>query len=140
MIATFVLALGLAQAPSGSALFESHCATCHGGNDPRMPTVAVLEQHTAAEIVSALTSGVMRQRGTELPGAEKRAVADYLGAAASATTLASASAGACAASPPFDPSEGPHWNGWGAEPTNTRFQPTDQAGLTAAQVPKLKLK
>jgi polyvinyl alcohol dehydrogenase (cytochrome) len=138
MIATFVLALGLAQAPSGSALFENHCATCHAGSDPRTPTVAVLKQHTPAEIVNALTSGVMRQQGTELSDVEKRAVAEYLGAAASATP--SASAGACTTSPPFDPSKGPHWNGWGVELTNTRFQPADQAGLTAAQVPKLTLK
>ena len=39
-----------------------------------------------------------------------------------------------------DPSAGPQWNGWSPTPANTRFQPADQAGLTAAQVPGLKLK
>lgn len=39
-----------------------------------------------------------------------------------------------------DPSVGPHWNGWSPTPANTRFQPADQAGLSAAQVPNLKLK
>ena len=33
------------------------------------------------------------------------------------------------------------WNGWGNDPTsNARFQPAKAAGLTAAQVPQLKLK
>src|SRR6058998_3399644 len=49
--------------------------------------------------------------------------------------------GRCAASLPLaDPSKGPRWNAWGAGVTNTRFQPADQAGLSAEQVPNLKLK
>ena len=44
------------------------------------------------------------------------------------------------AAPMADPSGGPHWNGWGAGITNTRFQAADQAGLPADQVPKLTLK
>src|SRR5947207_2589928 len=41
---------------------------------------------------------------------------------------------------PFAADAGPSWNGWGAGPANTRFQAADQAGITAAQVPNLKLK
>jgi polyvinyl alcohol dehydrogenase (cytochrome) len=141
MLATVVLALGLAQAPAssnGGTLFDSHCASCHAGTDPRTPTVAVLKQRTPTEIIGALTSGVMRQQGTELSDSEKRAVAEYLGTASSSASAPSM--GACPTSPPFDPTTGPHWNGWGVELTNTRFQPAEQAGLTAEQVPKLKLK
>jgi polyvinyl alcohol dehydrogenase (cytochrome) len=32
------------------------------------------------------------------------------------------------------------WNGWGNGPNNTRFQPAEWAGLSAADVPKLALK
>jgi hypothetical protein len=39
-----------------------------------------------------------------------------------------------------DPSRGPAWNGWSPDLANTRFQPANVARLTAAQVPKLKLK
>src|SRR5262249_16471705 len=35
---------------------------------------------------------------------------------------------------------GPQWVGWGANLANTRFQETVLAGLTAAEVPRLKLK
>lgn len=50
-------------------------------------------------------------------------------------------AGMCSSSPPMsDPASGAHWNGWGASAANTRFQPAARAGLTAADIPKLKLK
>jgi polyvinyl alcohol dehydrogenase (cytochrome) len=39
-----------------------------------------------------------------------------------------------------DPASGPAWNGWGAGAQNARFQTASAAGLTADQVPKLKLK
>src|SRR5262249_61611047 len=39
-----------------------------------------------------------------------------------------------------DPAAGPAWNGWSPGDKNTRFQPASAAGLTAAQVPTLKLK
>ena len=50
--------------------------------------------------------------------------------------------GACAVSPADWPGldGGPRWNGWGAGVTNARFQPADQAGLAAADVPRLRLK
>src|SRR4029077_9462819 len=35
---------------------------------------------------------------------------------------------------------GPAWNGWSADVANSRFQTAAGAGLTAAQVPQLKLK
>ena len=39
-----------------------------------------------------------------------------------------------------DPAASASWNGWGNDNSNTRFQPAAQARLTAADVPKLKLK
>ncbi len=39
-----------------------------------------------------------------------------------------------------DPASGPAWNGWGVDTSNARFQTEKAAGLTAAQVPRLKLK
>ncbi len=43
-------------------------------------------------------------------------------------------------SPLGDLSAKPMWNGWGNGVTNARFQSAKGAGLTAAQVPNLKLK
>ena len=41
---------------------------------------------------------------------------------------------------PFSADGGSSWNGWSPDVTNKRYQPAEQAGLTAAQVPNLKLK
>ena len=39
-----------------------------------------------------------------------------------------------------DSASGPAWNGWGVDSSNARFQAARNAGITAAQVPALKLK
>lgn len=38
------------------------------------------------------------------------------------------------------PADAPAWTGWGANPANWRFQPASRAGLSASDVPRLKLK
>ena len=122
------LALALAQATNGAALFDNHCASCHAGTDARVPSVAALRQRTPDAIVAALVSGVMRQQGAELSDAERRAVAEFLSAASRAEArpdIGRAKAG-CAAPPPLNLSNGPRWNGWGADLSNTRFQPAAQ--------------
>lgn len=67
----------------------------------------------------------------------------------SATALPSHAAAQQPAPPKFDacpagalgnPLAGARWNGWGADPANTRFQPEAVGGLTAADVPSLALK
>ena len=39
-----------------------------------------------------------------------------------------------------DPMSKPHWNGWGVDPTQHRFQPADMARLDPSDVTRLKLK
>ncbi len=58
------------------------------------------------------------------------------------TSSPTAQTGVCAnADAPFgDPLAGPHWIGWGADPANTRFQSQKDAGISADEVPRLKLK
>jgi len=51
-----------------------------------------------------------------------------------------AQSGLCADNARFDPSSGPAWNGWGVDEANTRFETEKGAGLTAAEIPRLKLK
>jgi len=138
VIAALLMFAALAQAPPGAQVYDDHCAMCHTAqNDPRTPPVSALRQKSAAEILAALTTGKMREQGSDLTDAERRAVAGYLGTATSPAAAASDMA-RCSAPPPFDPSRGPSWSAWSPDLTNTRFQP--QPGLTADQVPKLTLK
>jgi polyvinyl alcohol dehydrogenase (cytochrome) len=133
-----VLALAVVQAPDGAKVYEEQCATCHARDDARTPPLAALRQKTAAEILAALTNGKMRDQGSDLSDAQRRAVAEYLGLR-TADRGADANEGRCTAAPAsFDPTSGPSWSGWSPDLANTRFQP--QAGLSAADVPNLTLK
>jgi polyvinyl alcohol dehydrogenase (cytochrome) len=83
----------------------------------------------------------MMVQAAALGPAEKRAVAELLGAKPAAATPSNAvDPGLCATRPTSlpDPSSMPRWSGWGNDPSNSRFQP--QPGITAADVPKLTLK
>jgi len=138
------LTLALAQTPSGAVLFENHCAACHNGSDPRVPTIAALRQRTPESIVDALTIGLMRQQGADLSDADRRAVAEFIGARPLPPAGSVAGSGSitnpCVAPPQLNLASPAQWNGWGAGVANTRFQPGPHAALTAAQVPRLTLK
>jgi polyvinyl alcohol dehydrogenase (cytochrome) len=128
--------------PNGTAVFERNCASCHdGATGSRAPSPEVLKRRSPEAILSALTAGGMRPQGGRLSGAERRAVAEYLSGRALGSDVTGARIGRCTSSPPLgDPTSSPAWNGWSPSTANTRFQPAQQAGLTAEQVPKLSLK
>ena len=76
---TVLFAFALAQAPNGQALFENTCATCHtAAGDARTPAMAALRQRSPEDIVTALTTGAMREQGADLQAAERRAIAEFL--------------------------------------------------------------
>src|SRR5579863_5735413 len=129
----------MAADPDGAALYRQHCASCHDASAvTRAPAPAALRLMSAENIVRSLESGAMKAQGERLTGAERQALAGFL-VARTTGTPPPAEGGQCAAQPEFSLS-GPAWNGWSPDPANTRFQPEKTAGLTAAEVPKLKLK
>jgi polyvinyl alcohol dehydrogenase (cytochrome) len=129
-----------APPPDGAALFDRSCRSCHNGDDPRAPAADAMAGRSPQAIVDALTSGSMRYQGLALSGAERRAVAEFLTGRSLRGTVVGATAGRCARVPPLtDPTAGARWNGWAPSVKNTHFQPGDQAGLTAEQVPRLRL-
>jgi polyvinyl alcohol dehydrogenase (cytochrome) len=129
-----------ASAVDGAALYRERCAQCHEGGVARAPDAASLKQMSPVAVKAALTAGSMRTQGESLSAAEIEAVSRFVGGAATAT--ASASAATCAQMSPLpsDPFSTPHWNGWGVDLAQHRFQPAAMAGLAAADVPKLTLK
>ena len=131
-----------ADLPDGAAVFQRSCALCHNGAaDSRAPSPEVLRQRSARAILSALTAGLMRPQGAQISGAERRAVAEYLSGSKIETDLTGSAVGRCTQQPAFPGSaSAPTWSSWGVTVRNTRFQPPDQAGLTAEQVPHLVLK
>jgi polyvinyl alcohol dehydrogenase (cytochrome) len=134
-----------AQAFQALGMFEQRCGTCHTkpAADSRAPDRESLRQRTPEAILDALTTGSMKVNAEGLTDAQKRMIAEYiterpLGAALAGQ--ASAMPNRCAAKPLGDALAGPVWNGWGVDAGNSRYQPAAAAGLTAAQVPALKLK
>jgi polyvinyl alcohol dehydrogenase (cytochrome) len=128
-----------AQTADGAKVYADNCASCHDQPTGRTPAKDALKDRTADAIHLALTSGSMAMQGISLSVAEKKTVSEYL----SGKTLGAGSApaaGLCAAkAPPLgNIAARPQWNGWGADSDNSRYQP--KPGLTAADVPKLKLK
>jgi polyvinyl alcohol dehydrogenase (cytochrome) len=133
------LSLGYAADPDGPALYKQHCAACHElSGQTRAPNPAALHQMSPENIVRAVESGVMKEQGASLSTAERRTVAEFLTGKTAGAELTRANAGLCAdPNAPFSATTA-DWNGWGSDVANTRYQP--KPGLTAADVPRLKLK
>src|SRR4030095_9487043 len=89
----------------------------------------------------ALTLGRMVLQATALSEAEQRAVSVFLAGKPFAPPSPIVVVNRCTSSPPIrDPAGAGGWNGWGNGVAHTRFQPAANGGLTAADLPKLKLK
>jgi len=127
-----------AGAPNGSAVFDRACATCHQTGQDKAPTPDVLRTFTPEAILNSLVNGKMTVQGSALTGAERSAVAQFLTGRAPTVAVVRTASKCKAATPTADPARGPGWMGWGNDGTNSRFAP--KAGLTAADLPKLKLK
>jgi polyvinyl alcohol dehydrogenase (cytochrome) len=131
---------------TGFAVFQTKCMGCHGNPamKDRAPDPATLRQLSPEKIYEALTTGPMKVQGQSLADDQKRMLAVFM----SGRTFGSAEQGDaksmpnhCEANPPMSsPSGSPEWNGWSPDVTNSRYQSEKGAGLTADQVPHLKLK
>jgi len=134
-----------AQNPA-AALFQERCSSCHAdsaaASAPRAPERAALREKTPETIFDALTTGIMTAQADGLTEAQRRGLAEFAAGRAFGVTRASMDPKTrCATSPPVADLLGrATWNGWGNDATNSRFQPADAAGITPADLPRLKLK
>jgi len=133
-----------ASAQDGGALFNTYCAICHAaGPNQQAPTRDVLARLTPEQILDALERGPMKAQAAERSRAQRRVLAEYLSAKPLANMPATipGSAFCFNSGAAFRAAlTGPAWNGWGASLSNARFQPADAAGMSARDVPQLKLK
>jgi polyvinyl alcohol dehydrogenase (cytochrome) len=138
IIAILIAAAALAADPDGAALYREQCDKCHDASaETRAPSPSALKMMSTDNVVRALESGLMKEQGATLSLAQKQALAGFLTGRASAPTV---SIPVCAdVKAAFSPGDA-DWNGWGAGLENARFQSAARAGLTADQVPRLKLK
>ena len=126
--------------------FEKNCSKCHGNDNSQVhtPTREALMKLSPEVIYASMTSGSMSVQAKNLTDDQKRLIAQHLGGRPFGIATAGdakAMSNRCSTNPPLgDPSAGAVWNGWSNDAVNTRFQSTQAAGLTADQVPHLKLK
>jgi polyvinyl alcohol dehydrogenase (cytochrome) len=132
---------GTYAARDGAAVYKEQCAACHDGANERAPRREAFKAFEPELVLKALIDGPMAAQGRALNDAEMHAVAIYLtgkqftsGGMPEQAYCADRTVSLAKAS------EMPSWNGWGNDHKQTRFQPTDKAGLKAEDVPKLKLK
>jgi polyvinyl alcohol dehydrogenase (cytochrome) len=134
-----VVPAAFAQAPSGEAVYKTHCAACHDSTSPRVPTRAALQQMPAARIARALEGGAMMNISLTMTRDERAAVSAFLGRPGAiegppASAFCPDRTVRLAAKPSIT------WNGWSPDTGNARFQSAAAAGITASQIPNLKLK
>jgi polyvinyl alcohol dehydrogenase (cytochrome) len=131
-----------AQTPEGSqqaeALYKERCANCHDRGVPRAANREALGRLSPDAIRQSMTTGAMRSQAEGLTAAQVEALTRLLAEASASTTTAD---NRCAAGAPIaDAANQPQWNGWGANVAQHRFQPAAMAQLSAADVPRLRLK
>jgi polyvinyl alcohol dehydrogenase (cytochrome) len=133
-----------AAADDGPTLYKQLCATCHDTGLARAPTRDVLQAMTPERVLTAMESGAMLSMAAGRTGVERRAIAEFVTgktfAEALSTTPSPQSMCTATAGEFANPLSGPSWNGWGANTQNTRYQDDKMAGLTAGDIPKLKVK
>ena len=139
---------------AANALFNQHCASCHQNakasanavplTGRTAPNTEVLGQMSTEAIYAALTTGAMAEQGRSLTNDQKRMIAEFFGGhplGSSDAGEAAHMANRCSSNPPLANLAGEaSWNGWGNDLDNSRFQPASAAGITADQLPQLKLK
>jgi polyvinyl alcohol dehydrogenase (cytochrome) len=141
----------MAQTNGGETVFNARCKSCHDPAIDRAPNRATLSTMPPAQIVYALTSGVMTPMAQGLSASDKEAVAAFLTTAQAGPDAHPAPAGA--ARPVSAMARGvdvmckvngllqespTDWRSVGFDTTSSRFQ--KNPGLKAADVPKLKVK
>ena len=125
----------------GAALYDKHCAHCHGGSVSKAPPLSLLQIMSASSILRAMESGVMQEQSAGMSKAERRLLAEHLTGQELGVAAVQDPAPACrGATAAFDYSAQPDSEGWGGKNDNRRFFGTDVTSLAAKDLPDLELK
>ena len=139
----FVAVAARGAAPDGRALYNKYCAGCHDSGAGRAPATSALRNFSPERILLAMESGPMMIMGQRRTDPERRAISEFVAGKplGHAPSSALPHAAYCKDNKPFaSPLASAHWVGWGGDLSNRRFQPGVQAGIEAADVPRLRLK
>jgi polyvinyl alcohol dehydrogenase (cytochrome) len=147
-LALSVLGAGAALAqeasPDGEALFNESCRSCHDGSVDRAPDRQALGLMRPEQVLAAMETGPMISMAVLRSAEQRRSIAEFVTGRklSGELSMTPAPEAMCRGGTTAlgDPLAAPLWNGWGRDASNTRFQSADDAGLDAADVPRLALK
>ena len=135
------LTAGVLSAQDGKVIYKERCASCHDTPTGRVPALSAIKEKSREAIYRALTTGTMKTQAQGLSTAELFALISYIGPNGGSQPAAPDVTATCKNEAKFRAgADTPQWNGWSTRVTNSRFQDAASAGLSAADLPKLKLK
>ena len=123
----------------GRKHYEAVCAACHEGAVKKAPHRDMIGLMNPEAILRSLTTGIMVEEASALTDAQKVEVAEYL-AGAEMGSVSLADIPQCGPDVELDLSKPPQLTNWGLQSSNTRDISGEIAGLSAADVPRLKTK
>ncbi len=135
--------------PPTTRIYQQKCAGCHTDaglemNGRIVPNSAALKAMQPEKLYEAMANGKMRTQAEGISDRDMRGIAEAITGkklGGSTDTLIGAMKNNCTSNPPLPAlNQSAAWNGWSPTANNARFQSADAAGLSAADVPKLKLK
>ncbi|HEY7338579.1 MAG TPA: PQQ-binding-like beta-propeller repeat protein [Bryobacteraceae bacterium] len=140
-VCLLVLTLPVLSAQDGAAIYKERCASCHDMPQERVPSIAAIKAMSGEAVYVALTNGSMKSRAEGLGITQLFALIGYIAPTGGTNAAAESFTPTCKGGAEFRYSaNSPQWNGWSTRATNSRFQDARAAGLTAPDVPRLKLK
>lgn len=123
----------------GEQIFNASCAGCHNGGSPKAPPLYSLRGMSPVTVLAIIDHGAMKDMAAGLTPQERRQVVEYVTQKDLANYKAPPPPKVCDAEHArFDMAKPPAAVGWGYD--NRRFVPAGIGGLTAADLPRLKLK
>ena len=142
VLAAAVPALAQSTASAdGEAVYRDRCVGCHEAGAARAPDLATLRQMSPERVLTVLRSGSMSTQAQGLSSGQLDSLSRFVAGAAVARDTGLPNGKCADASVSLaDALAKPHWNGWGVNLLQHRFQPAAMAQLGAEDVPRLKLK
>lgn len=121
-------------------LFDARCGICHNGGATGAPLVPALKLMSEDRILTAMTTGVMRNQAITLTDEQKKSLAAYISDVDPAKSGNEVVKGLCADGTEIEESEtSPKIDGWGMGQKNQRYYNERDLKINAANVGNLVL-